>query len=554
MISGATSKILMAAQLGALTSDTYVYAEVTDPGCSDVESSTTYMFVVYNELTASDISDKNNSFRLADTLCLNQSLNYLIKVDHLGGNVSSAVFDYDWYISTDSNILGSLITTTQVNELPAGSQVFSDPGENFIRAQVRDQCGDTASSQTYSVWVSDAFVPAVIQSSVVSDSVCFTESITLSISQAVSGGLSELDPNNYNVNYIWERSSDGGANWQPVGAGTSLTIETDSLVPRSTYSYQLVCTDSCSTNNSNVISKYIEHRPYTDSQGEEVELDIYCLDLELNGPNGSLELCEGQENVPIRLNQAFANFGRDIYTYSWSVNGASTLTQVNGGQPVFAYITRANGSLQQEINLDITNTVNDCERSAIQSFTPSTSIAAPAANLVTKNSTSGLLLAQMNSSVDPQQTLYLRWGVIDRSNGNLTYSSAWDTLQYYNYGPVLDTANNIYFVATSYEPQSTCRSFGYYPSNLNPISVPENTVQRTIRCFPNPTREGVFIRGIDVSEILEVRSFNLLGQELPIQLNKESISVEWTGKRPEGPVILLIKTESSVYSQRIILR
>jgi hypothetical protein len=160
----------------------------------------------------------------------------------------------------------------------------------------------------------------------------------------------------------------------------------------------------------------------------------------------------------------------------------------------------------------------------------------------------------MNSSVDPQQTLYLRWGVIDRSNGNLTYSSAWDTLQYYNYGPVLDTANNIYFVATSYEPQSTCRSFGYYPSNLNPISVPENTVQRTIRCFPNPTREGVFIRGIDVSEILEVRSFNLLGQELPIQLNKESISVEWTGKRPEGPVILLIKTESSVYSQRIILR
>jgi len=554
LIAGATNTTLTPSQLGALTSNTYVFARVTDPGCNDIDSSSTYTFVVYNALTAGQISAKNNNFRLSDTLCQNESLNYPIKVDHLGGNITSASFFYDWYISTNSSNLGNLFITTQVNELSPGSYTFSDPGENFVRVQVRDQCGDTANSQTFSVWVSDPFIPALIESSVVSDSICFTESITLDVSQAVSGGLSDLDPNAYSVKYIWERSANGGGNWDSIGVGTSLTIDTEDLIPRSTYSYQLRCTDSCEVTTSNIINKYIKHRPYTDSQGFEEVLDIYCLDLELNGSNGSLDLCDGQQNVPIRLNKAYANYGQDIYTYAWSLSGASILSQANSGQPIFAYITRSSGTIEQEINLDIRNTVNDCERTVKEIFTPISNSAAPAATLTLKNSTTSLLLAQMSSSIDPQRTLYFRWGRINKSNGDLTYSSAWDTLQYHNYNPTIDTASYIYFVATSYDAQSKCRSFGYFPNTLNPISIPEANDRRAISCFPNPTSKEVFIKGIDFNQILEVHSFNLLGQELTIQLKKEDMSVEWTGKRPEGPVILLIKTKSSVYSQRIILR
>ena len=550
-IAGATSTSLTPAQLGALTDTTYVYAEVTDPNCNDQKSSATYTLFVYDQLTAGSVYESGNSSRIGDTLCYGGQLNYSLRVNHLGGNVSGAAYTYDWYVSTNSS-LGNLVTTTNSAVLPAGSWTFNTSGQHFLRTEVRDACGDTALSQDYEIWVAEIFQPAQISTSS-ADSICYTTSFQLTRNQSPSGGLSGLDPSKYSVSYSWERSTDNGNTWQTVGADPlNLNQVQADLAPRGSYQYRLRTTDSCGSVLSNTLDKYVYARPYTDDQGTEKLLDLYSLDFELHDATGALALCDGQENVPIRLNQPDVYYDREFYSYSWSINGSSIVNQANEGQAVFAYISSVNGSNTQEISLQVTNDANGCERTVSENFTPSSNAAAEAVTILPKNSSSALLLAQLNGV--PNQTVYVRWGQIAKEDGQLSYVSQWDTLRFFDYQS-LDTSTYIYFAASSYEPWTPCRSFAYYPNRLNAIgTADEIAATKHLLVYPNPSEGQVNIQGLDPREVRSVKSYTMLGQELKVDYQDQPMLVHWLTPNIRGPVLLVIETETHVYRSRIILR
>ncbi len=506
--------VISAAEIGLFTDTTYIRCVVND-NCNVDSISQTFTVNVWDQLEANDARQATSTATNED-ICYGRLLADDLELDSRGGD-RTGNFQFRWQRADDANF-------NQIREdfgLSANSQISRNDIDTlqrsaFFRCIIYDDCGDSSISNTFTANVFPEFLPGELaleyNGTTDPDTIrlCYGENLDLIRTSSVQGA-----DGNYTYNLQYRLASDPIGNYQDISlsaneANRFTLSNANVLTSPFAYIVRQEIISNCGAVYTDSVTVKVNPPPYWDYVGNNYgDLFFEPVDPELYDANSQLRLCEGQQNVLVKLNQEEI----DQYDYNWS--SGNSLPNVPGARTIVSWDVNAANGLQLDIDFSVAGLV--C----------GTSYAQDPSAIALGNSPDEDQLQQINSLLldsDPDRTAqFFRWAEIDRTTLTWNYRSAWDTARFFDYGTI-DTTQYLYVMVASDNPGSACRSYSYYPSNFilnpstgtEPIGLKDLDLAGNIHLYPNPNN-GSFKLSLDErEEIEEVRVYDLRGQELAI--------------------------------------
>ncbi|PTM04326.1 MAG: hypothetical protein DA405_07625, partial [Bacteroidetes bacterium] len=546
---------ISSAEIGVFTDTTYVRCLVSD-NCNDDSLSFNFSVNVWDELIAADARQLNSVLTTNIDLCFGQGLPDDLEVDYQGGDASGN-YNFRWERSTDANFASNVTSfTLSANSSLASSAIGSLQIDTYFRCIVYDDCGDSSISNTFSVLVYPQFLPGDISANFNGSQndtmrVCFGDPIDINRVVSASGA----DPATYSYFLEYKNELDPVSAYQSlplsVNEASSFTLDSAQvLLSPGSYTVRQRIEANCNPVFTDEVTVYVNEPPYWGAFVNDYKpLFFQVLDPDLDDNDGNLTLCDGAQNVLLKLNeQEIINYG-----YQWS-QGATNLNAISGARSVISWDVNANSASPLELDIDLLNRGLSCGR---QVFMQSGSVAAG-------SSPDEDQLELVNTLIldsDPDITAnFFRWGKINRSTLEWVYESAWDTARFFDFG-VIDTVTYVYVMAAADVEGSICRSYSYYPSSfaLSPdksvqeINLEESDIAGTIDLYPNPNH-GDFRLLMDEQEKVEtIQAFDLRGRQLSLNWDSDQRRVNLaTGVT--GYVLLKVQTQKQVATFKILVQ
>lgn len=560
-ISGATTTVLSPTTLGPLTQEAYLWARTIDPSCGDTTWSSMFDIPVYKDLTIDSIFNWTSNFVIQDSTCLDNSFpEDSLWIVPRGGDTLNKAFSYKWLYAIDSNFqqIDQVILSNQP-WLGAYQLSANAAGHFYLKARIFDNsCNrDSSDSEVIQVYITEELNGGALAFStngLDSIEICFEENTEVSsrIGDAPRGGFKELNPADYSYAYQWQIKSSNSSNFSDIiGAqDSSLLANADKLLQPGDYEYRLRISDLCGDFYSDTIHLRVNPSPYFDSvQGVEPFLEIIPLDSLLLDSNGNMSICDNQQNLPIRLASDYLG---SLYRYDWSTTENIPHSPFEDGQPIFQSLEHIPSVDSAFVQLEISSVLTDCSRFVSRRLSSTGHIAPDAAEIQPKNlNTTRILLAEVDRNI--QDTLFFKWGRIDRQTAELYYLSNWDTLKYHQFVDPIDTAGHTYFVANTFDTTSSCRSFAFFPTAIKAISSDELMLPSTgFKLFPNPSAGIIQVQG-DIVSVRQISAIDLSGRAVKLEwvVNEDRIRIKISDYR--GFLVVNIQTDQEVFHNKVLI-
>ena len=477
---------------GKLTSTKYYRIVATSIyGCSSIASDSVKIFV-YDQLLPAIVS-------YSQAVCYD-SIPKLFKITTkpTGAN---GLYTYQWQISNDSlnflDLLGATDTVLQMNR-----HIIN----KFYRLRVTSVlgCGNVLSN-IIKVQVYKKFVGGKIGNSV---KVCYGYvPVPLYMTQKPKGGSGVYD-------YQWQSSIDS-VNWFNIQGQIADTLPMVTLLQTSYFRLLNSSTFSCGRDTSNMVT-------------------IFSLKLpDTTEVNGLSEVCRNQQELYYNLEHKSSE-----YSYEWSISKGTILTNETKTN---VFITWDNTSGNDTIFVKQTNKETGCFNYMTLPILLKESIAPNITQIIRKSTTN--ILVSKDSTIG----IHYQWGYIDKAT-QAVRDIPGANLRYVQLPHTFDTTRYFYYVKTWFDD---CATTTYY--NFDPLSMGvKKQAIKHVKIYPNPS-SGVFtLDGVDLGSA-QIKSFDILGNEISIEISINDNSISFNPAQLDGVYIIYIKTSEGVSVERIIL-
>lgn len=488
-ISGQTGLKLFT---GKLTSTKYYRILATAVyGCGSIASDSVKI-LVYEQLHPATIS-------YSQSVCYDSIPKlFQITTKPTGAN---GLYTYQWQISNDSlnflDLLGATDTVLQMNK-----HIIN----KFYRLRVTSVLGcGSVLSNIIKVNVYKKFEGGKIGRSV---KVCYGYvPVPLFMTQKPKGGSGSYE-------YQWQSSTDS-LHWTDIQGQVADTLPMVTLLQTTYFRLINSSTFSCGRDTSNMVT-------------------IFSLQLpDTTVVNGLSEVCRNQQELYYNLEHKSSD-----YSYEWSISKGTILTNETKTN---VFITWDNTSGNDTIFVKQTNKITGCFNYMTLPIVLKESIAPNITQIIRKSTTN--ILVSKDSTIG----IHYQWGYIDKAS-QAVHDISGANLRYVLLPHTFDTTRYFYYVKTWFDD---CETTTYY--NFDPLSmgVKNNTKQHVV-IYPNPS-SGVFhIVGVDLKHS-EVKCFDVLGNEISVDISFVENSISFNSASNDGMYILSITSPEGVYVERVIL-
>ena len=248
---------------------------------------------------------------------------------------------------------------------------------------------------------------------------------------------------------------------------------------------------------------------------------------------GETVVCGNQVNALYTIDSIRPGIGFDWTCTNGTVVGSSSSPS--------AYINWGSGPANGQLVIQQTYISTGCSSNDTLAVSISSN-SAPAPTNILRIGNSNILVCDDSSACVEYQ-----WGYIERATMINTPITPGGNLRYVLLPHTYDSLTYIYYVETSC---GGCRTTSYM--DYNPAVEVTEEMHNEIILFPNPTREKVFIEGLNFAK-MEFHLMDPLGKEVKCLVNRVEGSISFPAGLPDGIYYLSISSQRNRFIKKILI-